>query len=372
MSSGRLFSAGSCSPSCNFRRSRRSSPRHFCFSSPGRGPRASAPTGSRISSVGGALAVVVAQVARGRSLNALLGAYAVVGEQSYDVGKALRYLAYHLAELDLYLGRDPRCRSRRPRRPVTIARPPVAGVPRGDARPHGMVCRGRCDVRAPVCRSHPGAEPVRRRAAVVVLLLRRSSAALHDRAASHLRLRRVGAPDPRDPVETYITTSSVSDTLVLCPGGPSSASSASIWWPARAPALCGVRGGLAFVRAAMPWRCRWSCSRTGSWRSSRSGLAPIPTASGRPGPVRSFRESVASRDWIDRSVPSRLGRSVLWTGHSDRFTVNVNEFFNRRVGRATTRAPRHRVGSPRFPSRSTSGPVYGPRQPLRLSGLHTS
>jgi hypothetical protein len=39
------------------------------------------------------------------------------------------------------------------------------------------------------------------------------------------------------------------------------------------------------------------------------------------------------RDWIDRAVPAGNEVSVLWTGHADRFTVNMNEFFNRRVGR---------------------------------------
>ena len=39
------------------------------------------------------------------------------------------------------------------------------------------------------------------------------------------------------------------------------------------------------------------------------------------------------RDWIDRAVPEGQEVVVLWTGRADRFTVNQNEFFNRRVGR---------------------------------------
>ena len=38
------------------------------------------------------------------------------------------------------------------------------------------------------------------------------------------------------------------------------------------------------------------------------------------------------RDWIDRAVPKGQEVVVLWTGRADRFTVNQNEFFNRRVG----------------------------------------
>jgi hypothetical protein len=38
------------------------------------------------------------------------------------------------------------------------------------------------------------------------------------------------------------------------------------------------------------------------------------------------------RDWIDRSLRRDASVAVLWTGTSDRFTVNQNEFFNRDVG----------------------------------------
>jgi hypothetical protein len=40
----------------------------------------------------------------------------------------------------------------------------------------------------------------------------------------------------------------------------------------------------------------------------------------------------APRDWIDAAVPAGSNVDVLWTGRSDRFTVNLNEFFNRTVG----------------------------------------
>ena len=53
---------------------------------------------------GGALLVLIAQVARGRSLSDLLGAYSIVGERSYDPETVARFFLYHLAELDLYLG----------------------------------------------------------------------------------------------------------------------------------------------------------------------------------------------------------------------------------------------------------------------------
>jgi hypothetical protein len=38
------------------------------------------------------------------------------------------------------------------------------------------------------------------------------------------------------------------------------------------------------------------------------------------------------RDWIDRAVGSNAKVAVVWTGHTDKFTVWENEFFNRSVG----------------------------------------
>jgi len=39
-----------------------------------------------------------------------------------------------------------------------------------------------------------------------------------------------------------------------------------------------------------------------------------------------------NRDWIDRAVGSGAKVAVVWTGHTDKFTIWENEFFNRSVG----------------------------------------
>ena len=51
-----------------------------------------------------AIALVVLQAARGRSLTDLLGAYSIVGEGGYDAGQVLRFWLWHVEELDLYVG----------------------------------------------------------------------------------------------------------------------------------------------------------------------------------------------------------------------------------------------------------------------------
>jgi hypothetical protein len=49
---------------------------------------------------------------------------------------------------------------------------------------------------------------------------------------------------------------------------------------------------------------------------------------------------VGQRDWIDRALPPGAKAAFVWTGVSDRFAVNQNEFFNRAVG------PIYFVGQP--------------------------
>jgi hypothetical protein len=52
---------------------------------------------------GGAVLVTAGQLARGASISSLFGAYQVVGQESYDAVDVLKFLFWHLAELDLYV-----------------------------------------------------------------------------------------------------------------------------------------------------------------------------------------------------------------------------------------------------------------------------
>jgi dolichyl-phosphate-mannose-protein mannosyltransferase len=45
------------------------------------------------------------------------------------------------------------------------------------------------------------------------------------------------------------------------------------------------------------------------------------------------------RDWIDRTVPAGAHVAVVWTGNTDKFTVWENEFFNRRLGTVYATGP---------------------------------
>ena len=97
----------------------------------------------------------------------LLGAYAPVGDRSYDAGQVLRYLWWHVAELSLYVLVVPLAALDRARRARSLARRAPAGVPRGDGLADGLRRRDRRDVRVRVLRPDRGAEHVLRRAALL-------------------------------------------------------------------------------------------------------------------------------------------------------------------------------------------------------------
>ena len=55
----------------------------------------------------GGAAVLLLQLVRGRSLGSLLGDYRAATDSNYGVGTVFRWLVYHVAELDLYVGIAP-------------------------------------------------------------------------------------------------------------------------------------------------------------------------------------------------------------------------------------------------------------------------
>src|SRR5207247_5086750 len=54
--------------------------------------------------VAGVVSVLVVQLARGHSPYDVLGSYSVTGHATYRPDQVLKWVLYHVAELDLYLG----------------------------------------------------------------------------------------------------------------------------------------------------------------------------------------------------------------------------------------------------------------------------
>jgi hypothetical protein len=277
--------------------------------------------------------VVVAQIVRGNSPTDLLGAYSVVGETHYHPAEVLRYLAYHWAELDLYLGVVPLA--------ATVV---LLGVgrtlePRLQALAAGTVALAFWLVLVVAAFASAFAFRIQERNTFVVsplfliLLL-----AWVERGAPRPRWLTVGAAAGcallvlAIPFERFIGTPAISDTLMLLPWW-SVQDTTGLEWIAEIVFALAVALASAFVLVprrfalALPivvlayfvvvFKPVWAGSH-GLKQASAGAL------------FQGIRG--APRDWIDAAVPAGSNVDVLWTGRADRFTVNINEFFNRTVG----------------------------------------
>lgn len=280
----------------------------------------------------GALALVV-RVVSGRSPQDLLGAYEPVGEADYQLGEVLRYLAWHVAELTLYV----------------LVVPMIATIV--------LVMRARfldrqlqaflaATVSLTVCF-----------VPVVAAFASVFSQRIEERNMFYvaplflialLAWIERGAPRPRTPsivaamscvlvvvvipFDRFLTTSAISDTLMLLPLWSLEDRIGDSWLPT---VVLGLGAGLAAAFLLVP--ARWSIALPlvvlGFWVVSFE-----PIWWGTHGFERFSRGVLFQgiraphRDWIDRALPNGAVAAFLWTGRTDRLTVNQNEFFNRSVG----------------------------------------
>ena len=112
---------------------------------------------------GGAVLVLGAQLARGAPISSLFGAYEVVGEESYDVVDVLKYVVWHLAELDLYVAVIPFAAFLLARGPNPLAGAPRAVLRRRHDRADGLDAAHRRRVRLALRRRDRRAEHVHAR-----------------------------------------------------------------------------------------------------------------------------------------------------------------------------------------------------------------
>jgi hypothetical protein len=285
-------------------------------------------------------AVVVLQLGSGRELSELLGAYSVVGEGSYDVRLVLDYLVWHLAELDLYLAILPVAAT-------LVLLSLVRGLPRR-LQEHLAVTVALTSwlaVAVAAFASRFASERIQERNLFVVApLLLVCLVAWVERGAPRPRIAAVAAAAVAAlaplliPFERFIETGVVSDTLALIPVwrlyghllansvewtiGVASVALAAVFllvprrWAIALPALVLVVFGLVFQSV---W---WANVPNGGARGFKAASAGALFVG----------IQVGDRDWIDRALPAGEKAAIVWTGRSDRFVVNQNEFFNRGVG----------------------------------------
>ena len=301
--------------------------------------------------IGGGVLVVAAQLARGASLSSLFGAYAVVGEESYDWVDVARFAFWHLAELDLYVGVLPLAaflllaalaRGLEPRiQELLVATAALAFwtilvVAAFASRFAGAIVERNMFVVAPLLFTallvwvHRGA-PRPAAAATVVAAVSAALPALI-------------------PYDRFLQLKVRSDTLAIVP----------LWNVQDEVGLprlddvvlaAGVLAALAFLFLPRGWLLALPAAVLGYF-----ALATYSVQIGEHGMEVAARGALfqgigGQRDWLDRAVGDE-DVAVLYTGLQDRFTVLQNEFFNRSVGRVYT----------------TSGPMDGglPETPVTI------
>jgi hypothetical protein len=281
----------------------------------------------------GALVVVV-QLARGRSLSGLLGAYSVVGESGYDVGDVLRFWLWHVEELTLYVAVVPVIAlvlllARASRLPAAVQEHLAATV--------ALVATSSLVVAAFASRFASDRIQDRYLFFLVPLLVAVLAAWVELGAPRPLLPLALGAVLAVGlvvafPYSRFVGEPAKSDTFGLIP-----------LWTANTH-LVGGSYRLTVLLAAVALVALLAVVPTG-----RAFVVPLvllavfvvlsrPVWAGPHGVLRSGEGALfqgirgVDRDWIDERVPSGEDVAVLWTGRADRFTVNLNEFFNRRVG----------------------------------------
>ena len=286
--------------------------------------------------VGGvALLAVLAEVARGRSVSSLLGAYAAATHSSYDVGTVSRWLLWHLSELQLYVGFVPvfalvllcvqgRALSSAERAVVAATVSLVAFLA----------------VEVAAFASQPSVLRIEERNLFYVAPLLFTCLVLwiergmpRPRGATAVAAVGVVALAAAVPYERFIDTSATSDTF-----GVLALWSTAVWLQVAAGDIRWLVAGAAAVLVAAaalgPLRLWWALPGA-VFLLYLGAMQPVDSRTQRASIGALFQGITKSdRDWITAIVGSSDPRrvAVLWTGATDRLTVNENEFFNRDVG----------------------------------------
>lgn len=278
--------------------------------------------------------VVLVQLARGRSPGDLLGAYSPVGDAEYDLGEVLRYLVWHSAELVLYVLVVP-----------VVATVVLVARARSLDRPlqaHLAVTLAIAACLLPSAAAFASVFSLRiqeRNLFYLAPLLAICLLAWVDRGAPRPRALAVTAAAATAlavlliPFDRFITTSAVTDTLMLLPFWSLQDRIGMDWI---APVALALAAALAIAFLAVPRRFAivlplavlglWAAAFKPIWWG-KHGFEQA----GRGALFQGIRE--AEKGWIDRALPAGAEAAFLWTGRTDRLTVNQSEFFNRGVGR---------------------------------------
>lgn len=285
-----------------------------------------------------ALLVLLVQAARGRPVFGFLGAYQIASTSHYTVGDVTKWFLYHVSELDLSLGVLP-----------FAALLVLAFGLRGLARPQKVFVAASVAVsfwlvlEVAIFASEQSFRVEERNMFYVAPLFLIALLVWIERglprgtvwatAAIILAAALPGAL----PYSTLIGLNAISDTIALLPLG---------WLVEQGLGLDDVGLVVVFVCAALGLLFLFLPRR---YALVLPALVLVYFAVSQAAiQAKHQQESLESlfggivnpnRDWIDRAVGSTADVAVVWTGHTDKFTIWENEFFNRSVGAVYATGP---------------------------------
>ena len=280
-----------------------------------------------------AVAALVFQLLSGHSLQDLLGAYSPVGDRSYEPAEALRYLWWHVAELALYVLVIPLAATI-----VLVARARTLDA-HLQAHLAATIAITVCLLPIVATFASQFSDRIEERnmfyvapLLCIVLLAWVERDAPRPRVLAPVAAVVSGLLVVAIPFHRFLTTSAITDTLMLLP----------LWslqdrigagWIRIAAAVLAAGLVAAFLLVPRRYALALPLLVLGLWV-----LAIRPIWFGTHGFERFSRGALfqgirtSPRDWVDRALPSGQTAAFLWTGRTDRLTVNQNEFFNRGVG----------------------------------------
>jgi len=291
--------------------------------------------------VGAAVAVVVVeQVARGRSIFGIFGAYQVASSSNYSVGQVIKWFLYHLSELDLSLGVLPfaallvlALSSRSLPRPqrvfvvttVTVTFWLVLEVAAFASEQSFRVEERNMFYVAPLF--------------LIALLIWIDRGLPRGSVWATAAIIVAAALPGALPYSSFIGLNALSDTIALIPLG---------WLVEKGLDLDDVGLLVVLVSAALgllfllvPRRYGWVTVLLvlTYFAVSQASIQ----AKHRQQSLESLYGGISSppltRDWIDRKVGSDADVAVVWTGNTDKFTIWENEIFNRSLGTVYATGP---------------------------------
>jgi hypothetical protein len=284
--------------------------------------------------LGVALVVVLEQVARGRSVFGILGAYQIASTSHYSVGEVTRWFLYHVSELDLSLGVLP-----------FAALLVLAFGLRGLPRPQKVFVAAAVSVtfwlvlEVAVFASEQSFRVEERNMFYVAPLFLIALLVWIERglprgtvwatAAIILAAALPGAL----PYSRYIGLNAISDTIALLPLGWLVEQGLGLDDVALVVVFVAAAAGMLFLFVPRRWAYVLPVLVVVYFAVSQAAIESKQHQQSLESLFGGIASPPLHLDWIDRTVGSGANVAVVWTGNTDRkFTVWENEIFNRSLG----------------------------------------